>query len=90
MFAPFHYGSGGFLPWYLLQAKGQVVNFIQHCRTNTLISKLSKSQFSGHSGSRDTMNPIFEDVTTPIRYIECRWLRSLREFLGTINGSLVD
>lgn len=32
---------------------------------------------------------ILEDTISPISYLECRWLSSLREFLKTINGRIL-
>ncbi len=38
---------------------------------------------SGHGKS------IFEDTQRHLIYLECRWLQSLREFLGYINAQIV-
>lgn len=88
MYAPNEFAGGGFLPWYLIQGDGQVKHMIKHWRTDTIISKTMKVALlwaqwqSGHS------KPILEDVHTPLSYLECRWVRSLRDFLSTINAKI--
>jgi hypothetical protein len=88
IYAPSDYAGGGFLPWHLLQGAGQVTHFIKHWRTDTLISKTLRiatmwAQWqTGHDVS------ILEDTVTPFPYLECRWLKSLREFLCQIHATI--
>ena len=84
MFAPISHGGAGFLPWYLLQGEGQILNFIKHWRSDSIISKTLKIAVSWAQWQSGHKRSIFQDVTFPIPYLECRWLKSLRDFLGTI------
>jgi hypothetical protein len=87
-YAPHDFAGGGFIPWYSLQGEGQIKHFIKHWRTNTLISRTLRmttmwAQWqTGHNVS------ILEDTGTSLPYLECRWLRSLREFLQQINATI--
>lgn len=88
IYAPINYAGGGFLPWYMLQGEGQVLHFLKHWRTQTVVSSTLRiavhwaQWYSGHH------SPIFEDVNYPIPYLDCRWLRSLRTFLNNIRAAI--
>jgi hypothetical protein len=89
MFAPIGYGGAGFLPWYLLQGEGQILNFIKHWRTDSIISNTLKIAVQWAQWQSGHQRSIFSDVKFPIPYLKCRWLKSLREFLRTINGEII-
>ena len=88
IYGPTSFAGAGFLPWYLLQGEGQVTQFLKHWRTNSIVSKTLNiavhwAQWqSGHEAF------ILDDTTTNLPYLESRWLRSLREFLGAINAHI--
>lgn len=88
LLAPISHAGGGFLPWYLLQGEGQITHFVKHRRTNSLVSRTLKIAVKWAQWQAGTPISIFEDTTSPIPYLECRWLRSLREFLGFINAKI--
>ena len=89
LFGPTRYGGGGFLPWYLLQGEGQIVHFLKHWRTDTLISKTLRIATLWAQWQAGTSFSIFEDTSTPIEYLECRWLPSLRKFLSRIAARII-
>lgn len=89
IYAPTAYAGGGFVPWYLLQGEGQIQQFIKHWRTDTLVSKTLRIAVSWLQWQAGWHRSVLEDTTSPILYLECRWLTSLRGFLQTIRGSLL-
>lgn len=88
LFAPPEFAGGGFLPWYILQGEGQTQHFIKHWRTKTIISQTLKVAMSWAQWQSGHHTSILEDVQTPLQYLECRWIKSLRDFLNTINAKL--
>ena len=61
---------------------------LKHWRTNTIVSATLRIAIqwaqwqSGHEVS------IFEDTSTPLPHLECRWLLSTRQFMDTIHATL--
>lgn len=88
IFAPTSYAGGEFLPWYLLQGEGQVTQFLKHWCTRTIVSSTLRIAVCWAQWQSGLPVSIFDDVTTPIPYLECRWLVSLRTFLSTIKGKI--
>lgn len=89
LFAPLRVAGAGFVPWYALQGEGQIRHLIKHWRTDTIVSKtlrltLQWAQWqSGHDKS------ILEDTTAALPHLESRWLTSARQFLSTIQASVI-
>jgi hypothetical protein len=88
IYAPTYYAGGGFLPWHLLQGEGQIQHFIKHWRTDTIVSSTLRIALHWTQWQSGHHAPILEDTNTPLTYLECRWIRSLRDFLSTINARI--
>lgn len=89
IYAPMCYAGGEFIPWYLLQGEGQILNFIKHWRTDTMISKALRITLSWAQWQSGYSLPLLEQVHTSIPHLECRWLKSLRSFLAAIDSQIV-
>jgi hypothetical protein len=88
IYAPTEYAGAGFLPWFLLQGEGQIQQFIKHWRTDTIVSKTLKIALHWAQWQSGHPEPILYDPKTPLPYLECRWLKSLRDFLSTIHARI--
>jgi hypothetical protein len=88
VFAPIRFGGCGFLHLYLLQGEGQIIQFLTHWRTQTMVGDLLRVAVAWvhlHLG----MSWFFlANPTTPPPHFPGRWLRFLRQFLARIHGSL--
>lgn len=89
LFAPRSHGGGGFHPWYLLQGQGQVLQFLKHWRTATVISDTLKVAVQWAQWQSGHNRFILDDTTSPLPYLECRWITSLRNFLRKIAGKIL-
>ena len=88
LYAPVKYSGGGFLPWHLLQGEGQVQHFLKHWRTDTIVSRTLRIAMAWAQWQSGHHQPIMSDPDTPIPYLECRWITSLRDFLKQIKAKL--
>ena len=89
LFATRENAGGGFLPWYMLQGEGQILQFLKHWRTNTMISDTLRITMTWAQWQAGVAAPILEDTTTKIPYLECRWIRSLRDFLSQTHTKII-
>ena len=89
IYAPIRYAGGGFLPWYMLQGEGQIKQFVKHWRTHTIVSRTLQIAVLWAQWQAGIDQPILEDIQSPIPYLECRWIKSLREFLRKIEGQII-
>jgi hypothetical protein len=78
LFAPIEYGGGGFLHWDVLQSEGQILMFVKHWRTQTDISSTLRISIARCQWQAGTACSILSD-TSPLDYLEARWIQSLRE-----------
>jgi hypothetical protein len=88
VFAPIRYGGGGFISLYLLQGEGQILTFLKHWRTDTDAGNLLRIALSWAQLHVGTSVCFLTDTTTPLPHLPGRWLRSLRQFLARIDGSI--
>jgi exonuclease III len=89
LFGPRKFGGGGFIRWYVLQGEGQILLFIKHWRCDEDAGRLLRIAVAWVQYQSGLDTPIFEDVHTPLPYLEARWLPSLRLFLAFIDAKLV-
>jgi len=81
VYAPTEYGGAGFVSWYALQGVGQVQLFLKHWRTTSMISKVLRIDLAWSQWQAGIGSSILHNVQTSLPWLECRWLRSLRDFL---------
>lgn len=88
LYGPLSYAGGGFVHWYTLQGEGQVKIFWKHWRTNSIVSDMLRIAVSWAQWQAGTGRSILEDTRTPLPYLECRWLTSMRAFLHHIEATV--
>ena len=88
LFAPLEYGSGGFIHWDTLQGEGQILHFLKHWRTNTVISSTLRINLSWCQWQAGTSQSILNQ-TAPIVYLEARWIASFRDALHRFGATVV-
>jgi len=86
--APTEFGGAGFPSWYALQGVGQVKFFLKHRGTKSMISKVLRIDLAWSQWQAGIGSSILHDVKTSLPWLECRWLRSLQDFLGHCGGRL--
>jgi hypothetical protein len=77
-YAPKTMAGCSMIPWWVLQSKGQLSLFIKHWRTNTMISKTLCVATAWCQWQSGLATSFLTDTTTPLPYLEARWLQSLR------------
>jgi hypothetical protein len=88
VFAPIRYGGCGFLALYLIQGEGQILSFLKNWRTKTDCSKLLRIAVSWTQLHLGTSFGFLADTTTALPHMPGRWLKSLRNFLAYIGGTI--
>jgi hypothetical protein len=88
VFAPIRFGGCGFLHLYLIQGEGQIIQFLTHWRTKTTVGDLLRVAVAWVQLHLGTSWFFLADPTTPLPHFPGRWLKSLRQFLARIHGSL--
>jgi hypothetical protein len=88
VFAPIRFGGCGFLSLFMIQGEGQILAFLKHWRTDTDASRLLRIAVSWTQLHLGTSFCFLKDTTTILPHMPGRWLKSLRSFLASINGSL--
>jgi hypothetical protein len=73
---------------YLLQGEGQILTFLKHWRTDTDACNLLRIALSWAQLHIGTSFCCLTDTKTPLPHLPGRWLRSLRQFLVNIDGSI--
>jgi len=88
LFAPLEYGGGGFVHWDSIQGEGQILHFIKHWRTNTVISSTLRINVAWCQWQAGTSTSILTN-TTPIPYLEARWIPSFRDALHRCGATII-
>jgi hypothetical protein len=88
VFAPIRFGGCGFFPLFLIQGEGQILQFLTHWRTDTTAGNLLRISISWVQLHLGISWFFLADTTTPLPHIPGRWLKSLRDFLSRIDGTL--
>ena len=87
-YGPKELGGAGFVRFEVLQAEGQISNFLKHWRTDTMISDTLKATLAWAQLSAGLEEPILEFPGIPIPYLEGRLFKSMRASLVLCNGSI--
>ena len=88
LFGPIELGGANFRHLYDQQGIGQIQLFLYHWRNKTQAGRLLRCAVAWAQYCAGISTPIFEDVHTPIDYLESRWLLSLRKFLAKIDARI--
>jgi hypothetical protein len=83
------YGGCGFIPWSVLQGEGQVCLFIKHWRTHTIVSRTLRIALAWSQKQTGFSLPILQYPQSAAPHLEARWIRSLREALLNVQGSII-
>ena len=88
IYAPTELGGAGFISWYSLQGVGQVQLFLKHWRTNSPISKVLCIDVAWSKWQEGFGHSILGEPQVSLPWLECRWLRSLPNFLAHCDGRI--
>ena len=88
IFGPLRLGGASFRHLYTEQGIGQIQLFLRHWRSPLQCGTLLRIAYAWAQASIGTSKPFLSDVHTPLPHFESKWLKSLRDFLATINGSI--
>jgi len=90
LFAPTEYGGGGFVHWDVLQGEGQIMHFLKHWRTDTTISTTLRIDLAWCQWQAGISTSLLIDTDPDkLRYLEARWLPSLRTSLNQFGATLI-
>ena len=87
-FGPKSIGGAGFTPLWVVQTEGQIMNFLKEWRTKGFIGDLFRIAVAWAQYSAGTSTPIFQNPKVPLPHMESRYIKSLRNNLAAIGGSL--
>lgn len=82
-------GGAGLIEFYTHQGRGQILNLLRSVRSNTMLRKVWLCTLSWAQLSAGVHYPLLEHPSRSIPYLEGRYIKSLRGFLASINGSLI-
>jgi hypothetical protein len=88
LFAPLEYGGGGFVHWDTIQGEGQILHFIKHWRTDTVISSTLHINVAWCQWQAGISQSILTYYTEPIEYLEARWIPSFRKALHRFGATI--
>ena len=88
VFGPKQLAGAGFIRWTTLQGEGQIMLFLKHWRTYDDVGRLLRVAVAWVQYQSGMDVSILSDVTTPLPYLEARWIPSLRRFLAQINAHI--
>jgi hypothetical protein len=87
-YAPLSYAGCGFVRWSTLQGEGQILLFLKHWRTTTMISMTLRVALSWSQWQSGISKPILQNTRINLPHLECRWIKSLRGFLRKIHATV--
>lgn len=88
IYGPTSLGGADFKSFYNQQGVGQVSLFLKHSRLNLVTGKLLRIALSWFQVQVGISTPILEDPTIDLPHLESVWIKSIRQFLGSIGGSI--
>jgi len=88
LFASPRYAGAGFLHWQVLQGEGQVIHFLKHWRTKTILSSALRIALSWSQWQAGISRAILGYPRITVPHLEARWINSLRQFLASIRGRI--
>jgi hypothetical protein len=88
VFGPHNLAGAGFLPLYLVQGEGQLLQFLKYWRTDTPASRLLRIATAWFQYQSGLSKSIFTNVDQFLPHIESRLLPSLCKFLSRIRATI--
>lgn len=87
-YAPTSLAGCGLVSWYTLQGTGQILLFLKHWQTNTMVSRILRCALSWCQWQSGLSQPLLTDTRTKIPHVSAKWIPSLRAFLRKIDGTI--
>ena len=88
LFGPTRFNGAGFRPFSTEQGVGQLQLFVKHWSSSMEIGRLLRVAVSRAQLNVGVSYSVFENVTSYLPHFESKWLKSVRQFLRTIQGKL--
>jgi ribonuclease HI len=88
LYAPIILGGGGFIHWEDIQGIGQIIHFIKHWRADTQATNILRIAVAWTQFQAGTQKSILRETESPLKYVEVRWIMSLRQALRKARSKL--
>ncbi|KAI2510607.1 hypothetical protein MHU86_3718 [Fragilaria crotonensis] len=88
IYGPLALGGASFRSLVVQQGISQAMMFIRQWRNNSIAGKLLRIAVSWFQAQVGVSFSILEHVQEPLPHLESKWIRSLRNFLASINAKL--
>ncbi|KAI2495887.1 hypothetical protein MHU86_18628 [Fragilaria crotonensis] len=88
IFGPLELAGANFRHLYHQQGLGQIKLFLTHWQSKTQTGKLLRIALKWFQQAVGTSTSILEDVNLLLPHLESKWIKSLRDFLASINASM--
>ena len=88
LYGPACLGGANFRSLYSIQGVGQVTSFLKYWRSPSQAGKLLRIAVAWTQYTIGTSVSFLTDTNTPLPHMEVKWLKSLRDYLREIHGSI--
>ena len=88
IYGPAHLGGANFRSLYSVQGVGQMLSFIKYWRSPCQGGKLLRIAVAWTQLNLGTSRSFLQDTATRLPHMESKWLKSLRDYLKYVNGSI--
>ena len=88
IYGPACLGGANFRSLYTIQGTGQVLSFIKYWRSPSQAGKLLRIAVAWTQYAIGTSTSFLGNPNEPLPHMEVKWLKSLREYLRHVGGSL--
>ncbi|KAI2503136.1 hypothetical protein MHU86_11327 [Fragilaria crotonensis] len=88
IYGPTTLGGSDFKSFYNQQGAGQIALFLRHSRSNQVTGTLLRIALSWFQVQVGISQPLLEYPTTELPHLESVWMKSIRQFLCRIGGSI--
>jgi hypothetical protein len=88
IYGPAMLGGANFRSLYSIQGTGQVTSFLKYWRSPSQAGKLLRIAVAWTQYTVGTSISFLTDTTTPLPHMEVKWLKSLRDYLRYIQGTI--
>mmetsp|Transcript_30358 Transcript_30358/g.72755 ORF Transcript_30358/g.72755 Transcript_30358/m.72755 type:complete len:2117 (+) Transcript_30358:2729-9079(+) len=88
-YGPYALGGAGFIPLYVRQGSGQIINLLKLLRSKTMLQPIWQCALSWAQLSAGVDYDLLQHPSRSVPYLEGHYIQSLRTFLASINGSVI-